>query len=222
MFGYDTFGTSVFHGEGSIDEYFSPDQPATTSVGDKNVVTLYQRCMTDSEFEGGWITKLDIGEYDMTGTLGVDGLKNDAASSMWVPEGMTVTVKEHSNTDDNFPGMTKSFVGPLAVTCFADITGGPADDGSWNDTISNIMVQPTPANGGDPDPDAVYGCMATNATNYDETATEDDGSCICEEGLDLNDDMTECVEPESGMSDIIKYSLFGGIGLIVLMMMSRR
>jgi hypothetical protein len=222
MFGYDAFGTSIFHGEGTIDEYFSPDQPATTSSGDKNVVTLYEHCMRDSVFDDGWVTKLDVGEYDASGTLGVDGLKNDAASSMWVPEGMTVTVKQHSNTDDDFPGMTKSFVGPLAVTCFADITGGPADDGSWNDSISNIMVQPTVGGGGSGDPDAVYGCMATNATNYDETVTEDNGSCLCEEGFELNDDNTECVEEASGMSDIIKYSLYGGIGLAVLLMLSRR
>lgn len=222
MFGYDAFGTSIFHGEGNIGEHFSPDQPSTTTATDKNVVVIYEHCMTDSDFEDGWVTRLDVGEYDNTGTLGVDGIKNDAASSMWVPEGLTAIVKQHSNTDDDFPGMTKSFVGPIAITCFADITGGPADDGSWNDSISNIMVTPTTGSGGSGGSDAVYGCMATNATNYDETATEDNGSCLCEEGYELNDDNTECVEEGSPIDEAIKYSLYAGVGLMILIMISRR
>ena len=135
---------------------------------------------------------------------------------------MTAIVKQHSNTDDDFPGMTKSFVGPIAITCFADITGGPADDGSWNDSISNIMVTPTTGSGGSGGSDAVYGCMATNATNYNENATEDNGSCLCEEGYELNDDNTECVEEGSRIDEAIKYSLYAGVGLMILIMISRR
>ena len=68
----------------------------------------------------------------------------------------------------------------------------------------------------------VYGCTVTNATNYDQTATEDNGSCVCEEGFEMNTDNTECVEEGAGLSDVIKYALYAGVGLTVLMLIARR
>jgi hypothetical protein len=63
--------------------------------------------------------------------------------------------------------------------------------------------------------------MVTNATNYDETATEDNSSCLCEEGFELNTDNTACVEESEGLSDLIKYALYAGLGLTALLLIAR-
>ena len=218
MFGYDTFGTTIFHAVGQDSDY-------------SGATKVFSHCKDDTDFDGG--VKLLVGgaiEDQPAETDACEGtyrIPNDSISSLWVKDGETITLYEHCESDANFPGDTITFIGPLAVHCLTEhpsTTENKWGNMNWNDKTSHIKVEVTSAdsNGStDPNSDVIYGCLVTNATNYDETATEDDGSCVCEEGFELNTDNTECVE-SGGLSSIIKYALYAGVGLTALLLIARR
>lgn len=209
MFGYDTFGTSIFHGE-----TFGVETEVLPCL--KDIFQEGHEFFTELSFPGGGGNTT----YPTTNSLLIDGDVEGKSLRIIPAEGYEIhwLDSDGDNQHEWVGGLGKLFnqndAVPITYTAQKmvekstgkEYTFGPCSSTSGNGT----------------DPDAVYGCMATNATNYDQTVTEDNGSCICEEGFELNDDDTECVEEASGMSDIIKYSLYGGVGLAVLMMMARR
>ena len=86
---------------------------------------------------------------------------------------------------------------------------------------------------------AVVGCTDTNATNYDENATCDDGSCECKEGYQKNDDgICEEIPPEEdsgvqaqgsfaqsvdgGANYTTTALLVGGVGLVGMLLILNR
>lgn len=215
MFGYDTFGTSIFHGE-----TFSVETEILPCLEDifLNGHTLFK----ERSFAGGQANLT----FPTSNTMLIEG--NVAGKSIrFIPaDGYEIHwdsgdeagdlaweggLGKHFNDNDEVP-VTYTAHKMVEKSTGKEYTFGPCPTNGGSNGGSD------PFNGGS----SVYGCMVTNATNYDETATEDNGSCLCEEGFELNTDTTECVEESEGLSDLIKYGLYAGVGLTALLLIARR
>lgn len=217
MFGYDTFGTSIFHGE-----TFAVETEILPCLEDifLNGHTLFK----EISFAGGQANLT----FPTSNSMLIEGDVKDKAIRVIPADGYEIhwdegdslslswigSLGRYFNDNDEVPVTYKAFK-MVEKSTGKEYTFGPCPTNGGSSNGSD------PFDEGSTDPDAVYGCMVTNATNYDETVTEDNGSCVCEEGFEMNTDNTECVE-SAGLSDIIKYALYAGVGLTVLLLVVRR
>ena len=118
--------------------------------------TLSQHTDTDSKWPG-WQKDFGPGTY-----VGNADFNNDDASHIQVDDGFTAVLREHGPSDSRYPGVEHTITGPDSVN-LTNI--------GFNDKLSEMTVSGAT-------PSVISGCTDTTATNYNSSATIEDGSCV--------------------------------------------
>jgi len=126
--GYDVFGYTGFTTPTIGMNADWTDYPVSTP-------TLYQHCLSDSNFPG-WSYAIPEGETHLDQLT--DPMRNDDASAIQVPEGWTVTLYKHGA--DGSGDDKHELIGPTKVECFTTI--------GLNDAITTIVAANTGGGGG--------------------------------------------------------------------------
>jgi len=102
--------------------------------GDENKVRLFQHCLSDNNFENGWVDEITP---KSNGTvrlrLGYKGdTTNDNLSAVYIPSGYDVVLHEHARGESNFQSGKHKLL-RTSDTCLS---------ASWNDIVTEIDIIP--------------------------------------------------------------------------------
>ncbi len=142
------------------------------------------------------------GTYDYEITWELNGLEGESGSTEYCLETGCYTFNMYDSWGDGWNG---------ATVTIATVTGDSLLTGTLEAGISGTLFFSF-----EDDCGYVYGCTNPDATNYDETATLDDGSCegVCDEGavLDCNGNCSPANWVGDGFCDDGSYSS-GGVDI---------
>ncbi len=170
---------------------------------------------TVAAYDVEWYSFTLDGDYEMVSVSLCNGTNFDTKLDIYDACGGTMIGYE-----DDYCGLQSQVDYPFlsAGTYFAKVYGYGSNYGSFNLNITGTLI--------------LYGCMDSNATNYDPTATWDDGSCVYPA---WNAGVTDITSPTTGAflyapqdvtvdimnygaSDIynfdVAYSVDGGIAVV--------